>query len=183
MPALVPPDPPLTDGVVSLRAFRDTDAGAIAVMMDEPEIARWTRAPSPYGEREAIEWLALHPALLERGELPLAVVDAESDKLLGSVGLRIRDEGRGEFGYLVAARARRRGVGARALRLLARYAFEEHGLARLEAMVRPGNDASIAVAERVGFRREGLLRSYTVIRGERVDTLMLSLLAGELLEE
>jgi [ribosomal protein S5]-alanine N-acetyltransferase len=99
------------------------------------------------------------------------------------VGLRIRDEGRGEFGYLVAARARRRGVGARALRLLARYAFEEHGLARLEAMVRPGNDASIAVAERVGFRREGLLRSYTVIRGERVDTLMLSMLPGELREE
>ena len=185
MPALAPPDPPLTDGVVALRGWRDTDAGAIAAMMDEPEIARFTRAPSPYGERDAIAWLALHPALLRRHEgLPLAIVAAGGDSgLLGSVSLRFRGDGRGEFGYLVAASARGCGVGTRALRLLSRYAFEEHGLERLEVLVQPDNEPSLALAERVGFRREGLLRSYTAVRGRRVDMVLLAMLRGELRDE
>jgi RimJ/RimL family protein N-acetyltransferase len=177
---LTPPDPPLTDGVVTLRAFRDTDADAIVAMMDEPEIARWTRAPSPYRLEDAIEWLAKLPAAPVRGDLPLAVVDAGTDELVGNIAVHLGDDGRGEFGYAVAARARRRGVASRALRLYARWAFEELGLARLEVHTRPANAVSIALAERVGFKREGVLRSYTVIRGERSDVVMLSLLPGEL---
>jgi RimJ/RimL family protein N-acetyltransferase len=68
------------------------------------------------------------------------------------------------------------------LRLYARYALDEMGLERLEIHTRPENGPSIALAESVGFRREGVLRSYTVIRGERADVLMLSLLPGELVE-
>jgi RimJ/RimL family protein N-acetyltransferase len=181
MPALAPPDPPLTDGVVTLRSWRDSDAGAIVRMMDEPEIARWTRAPSPYKESDAIAWLATHPVLLRRRtELPLAITDTESGELLGSIGLRFPEDGRGEFGYLVAAGARRRGVAARALRLYARYAFDELGVERLEVLIHPGNEGSLALAEKVGFRRGGTLRRYTVIRGKRVDLVMLSMLRGEL---
>jgi RimJ/RimL family protein N-acetyltransferase len=166
---------------VTLRAWRDTDAEAIAGMMDEPEIARWTRAPSPYKDSDAIAWLATHPVLLRRRtELPLAITDADSGELLGSIGLRFPEDGRGEFGYLVAAGARRRGVAERALRLYARWAFEELGVERLEVLIQPGNEASLALAEKVGFRREGTLRSYTVIRGQRVDLVMLSVLRGEL---
>jgi RimJ/RimL family protein N-acetyltransferase len=183
VPSLTPPDPPLTDGVISLRAFRDTDADAIAGFMDEPAIARWTRAPSPYRLGDAIEWLAKLPAAPVRGDLPLAIVDAGSDELLGSIALSLRDEDRGEFGYAVAAAARRRGIASRALRLYSRYALGELGLERLEIHTRPGNDASIALAERVGFRREGVLRSFTVIRGERTDVVMLALLPGELRED
>jgi [ribosomal protein S5]-alanine N-acetyltransferase len=50
-------------------------------------------------------------------------------------------------------------------------------------LVQPDNAPSLAMAERVGFRREGLLRSYRVIRGRRVDFVMLSLLPGELRAE
>ena len=180
MPPLAPPDPPLSDGIVALRAWRDTDAGAIAAMMDEPAIARWTRAPSPYRERDAVEWLALHPAMLRRGsELPLAIVDTDSGDLLGSISLRFREDARGEFGYLLAAPARGRGLATRALRLLAAWAFEEHGLARLEVLVQPDNEASLAMAERAGFRREGVLRSHTELRGRRVDMVMLAQLRGD----
>jgi ribosomal-protein-alanine N-acetyltransferase len=150
--------------------------------MDEPEIARWTRAPTPYRLDDAIEWLAKLPAAYAGGSLPLAVVDAETDELLGSIALRLLEEARGDFGYAVAAPARRRGVASRALRLYARYALDELGLERLEVHTRPENEASIALAERLGFRREGILRSFTVIHGERTDVVMLSLLPGELLE-
>jgi RimJ/RimL family protein N-acetyltransferase len=175
-----PPDPPLSDGVVTLREFRDTDADAIATMMDDPQITRWTRAPSPYGLNDAIEWLAKLPAARAAGDMPLAIVDASSDELLGSIALRLGEEARGAFGYAIAAHARRRGVASRALRLYARWAFAELGLERLEIHTRPANGPSIALAESLGFRREGVLRSYTVIGGERIDVMLLSLLPGEL---
>jgi [ribosomal protein S5]-alanine N-acetyltransferase len=181
MPPLAPPDPPLTDDVVTLRGWRDTDTGALTAMMDEAEIARWTRAPSPYLERHAIEWLATHSTLMRRRtELPLAIVDAASGELVGSIALRFPEDGRGEFGYLVAAAARRRGVAERALRLYSGWAFDELDVERLEVLVQPDNETSLALAERVGFRREGLLRSYTAVRGRRVDMVVLGMLRGEL---
>jgi RimJ/RimL family protein N-acetyltransferase len=181
MPPLAPPDPPLTDGVVTLRAWRDTDVGALTALMDDPEIARWTRAPSPYEERHAIEWLATHSTLIRRrAELPMAIVAAEGGELLGSVALRFPEDGRGEFGYLLGRQARGRGVATRALRLYAAWAFEELGIERLEVLVQPDNEPSLALAERVGFKREGLLRSQTVLRGKRVDMVVLGMLRGEL---
>jgi RimJ/RimL family protein N-acetyltransferase len=183
MPPLAPPNPPLTDGVVALRGWRDTDAGAIAAMLDEPEIARWTRVPSPYRERDAIEWLMTHPALLRRRtELPLAIVAADDVELLGSMSLRFLEGRVGEFGYLVGAEARRRGVGSRALRLYSQWAFESLGIERLQVQAQPDNEASLALAEAVGFRREGVLRSHMVSHGRRVDMVVLGLLPGEVRE-
>jgi RimJ/RimL family protein N-acetyltransferase len=167
--------------VATLRAWRDSDAGALTAIMDEPEIARWTRAPSPYEERHALEWLATHSTLMRRrAELPLAIEDAATGELLGSMALRFPEDGRGEFGYLVASGARRRGVASRALRLYAGWAFDELGIERLEVLVQPDNEASLALAEAVGFQREGLLRSHTVMRGRRVDMVVLGMLRGEL---
>src|SRR3954470_6212830 len=181
MPPLTPPDPPLTDGVVTLRGWRDTDVANLTALMDDPEIGRWTRAPSPYRERHAIEWFATHSTMLRRrAELPLAIVAAGDGELLGSIALRFPEDGRGEFGYLVAAGARGRGVATRALHLYARWALDDLGVERLEVLVQPENVASLALAERVGFRREGVLRSYTVLRGRRVDMVVLGMLPGEL---
>ena len=166
---------------MTLRAFRDTDVSALVTMMDDPEIARWTRVPSPYRERDALEWLASIPVFLQREELlPLAVTDAESGELVGSIALRFREEGRGELGYSVARWARRRGVASRALRLLSQYAFDEQGVARLEVFVQPGNEASLRLAEGLGFQREGLLRSHSIGGGRRTDMVVLGLLPGEL---
>jgi RimJ/RimL family protein N-acetyltransferase len=181
VPALQYPEPALSDGVVTLRAFDDADVSALATMMDDPEIARWTRVPSPYRERDALEWLASIPVFLRREELlPFAVTDAESGELVGSIALRFREEGRGELGYTIARWARRRGVATRAVRLLSRYSFEEQGVARLEVFVQPGNDASLALAEGLGFQREGLLRSHSISGGRRTDMVILGLLPGEL---
>lgn len=178
---LAPPNPPLCDEVVCLRAWRDTDAGAITELFQDEEALRFTRAPSPYRERDAIEWLTTLSTLMRRGDaLPLAVTDPDDGGLLASIDLRIRGEGRGEFGYVVAAWARRRGVGTRALRLYSHWAFETLGLARLELLVQPDNAPSLALAEHAGFKREGLLRSHSLIRGERKDMVMMSLLPSDL---
>jgi RimJ/RimL family protein N-acetyltransferase len=181
MAALAPPDPPLADDLVVLRAWRNSDAAEITRMFQDEEALRWTRAPSPYREGDAFQWLASLPTQMRRGDaLALAVTDAGDGSLLASIDLRIRGEGRAEFGYVVGAWARRRGVGTRALQLYSRFAFDTLGLARLELLVQPGNEASLALGRRVGFIEEGLLRSHSLVRGGRKDMVMMSLLPSDL---
>jgi RimJ/RimL family protein N-acetyltransferase len=64
--------------------------------------------------------------------------------------------------------------------VLARWAFAELGLARLELTCGPDNEASQQVADRCGFSREGLLRSHVPFKGARRDSVIYSLLPGEL---
>jgi RimJ/RimL family protein N-acetyltransferase len=181
MAALASPDPPLSDGVITLRSWRNSDAAAITRLFQDADALRWTRAPSPYREGDAFQWLASLPALMGRGDaLPLAVIDAADGELLASIDLRMRGEGRAEFGYVVGAWARRRGVGLRALSLYSRWALESLGVARAELLVQPGNEPSLALARRAGFIEEGLLRSHSLVRGERKDMVIMSLLPGDL---
>ena len=90
------------------------------------------------------------------------------------------DMGEAELGYIVAPDARGRGVAGRAIKLLARWAFREVGLARLEAWVDVSNEPSKRVAERAGFTFEGIRRSVHFKADQRADMAIYSLLPGEL---
>lgn len=87
---------------------------------------------------------------------------------------------RAEFGYWVAAAARGTGAATRAVRLVSRWAFETLELVRLQILAPTKNPASRCVAERAGFRNEGVLRAYRNISGEQTDLVMYSLLASDL---
>jgi RimJ/RimL family protein N-acetyltransferase len=157
MPALELPDPPLSDGVVALRGFESGDEPAIVAACQDPEIPRWTLVPSPYREADARAYLA--GAAVRRAAaagLALAIVDARAHgTLLGSIALNAIDwsQRAADIGYWVAAPARGRGVATRAVELLARHAFDELGLERLELRAQLANVASRAVAARTGFAR------------------------------
>ena len=90
------------------------------------------------------------------------------------------DDRRAAVGYWLAADARGRGIATHAVRLIARWAFAELALARLEITCGPDNEPSLRVAERCGFVREGLLRSHRSFQGARRDTVIFGLLPGEL---
>ena len=93
------------------------------------------------------------------------------------------DAGRAEIGYWLVPSARGRGAAAAAVRLLSRWALRELGLARLALHTHEDNVASQRVAERAGFTREGLLRSFDT-RGERPrDLVVFSLLPSDLSSE
>ena len=173
--------PTLTDGVVTLRPWRADDVDALVELCDDPEIVRFTRVPSPYTRDDALMFLAQKVAAEEQGELvACAIVDAADDRLLGSIDVRRGPDGRAAVGYLVGAGDRGRGVASRATRLLSRWALTEWGVARLEIHVQPDNPASQRVAERAGFRREGLLRSYLEVKGRRHDSVVFSLLPEDI---
>ena len=151
--------------------------------LQDPEIPRWTTIPSPYGERDAREYLSrAEPDRLAGRELGLAVVDADGEAVLGGCGLSRFDwtELTCEIGYWVAKDARGRSVGTRAVLLLSRWALRSLDVERLELLADPRNEPSNRLAVSVGFRREGLMRAYRRRPEGRWDLVMYSLLEDDL---
>jgi RimJ/RimL family protein N-acetyltransferase len=166
-----------------LRQWQMDDAPGIVAACQDPEIPYWIPfVPTPYTRDDAETYLR---ACIDGGEdrQPFAIVDAATDELLGSIDMGVNTMGTGHVGYWVAAGARGRGVCTLALAALARWAFAELEIQRLELITDPDNVASQRVAEKVGFRREGVLRSHLQHRdGRRRDSVMFSLLPGELVD-
>ena len=182
VPPILLPDPPLTDGEVLLRPWTLDDVPAVTAACRDPEIPRWTVVPVDYQEHHAIEFISSREADRAAGrELTFAVVDRDN-RVLGAIGISNFDwaDLKAEIGYWVAPQARNRGVGTRAVRLLSRWAIEELGLERIELFAHPENQASLRLALRAGYTREGTLRLYRRRHGVREDLVMHSLLAGDL---
>jgi len=174
----------LSDGSIRLRLMTDADVPAVIEAIDDPLIPRFTRVPHPYGVAEARHFQRSGAAGASAGtDLATLIVDAGDDSsVLGAAGLHNLDpeSGRCSAGYWVTGAARGRGVATAAMRLLTRYAFDELAVQRIELWIEPVNVASLRVAERTGFAREGLLRSFMHVGGERRDMLMYSLLPSDL---
>jgi RimJ/RimL family protein N-acetyltransferase len=155
--------PRLTDGRLTIRPFEEDDASAVRVACDDPDVAHWIHGlPAPYSLADAESFISDARRRLVAGERArLAVTDAESGELLGSVSLDLfADRQAAEIGYWVRREARRRGVALGAARLVIAWAFHDLGIERLELLTYPGNEASQALAGRLGFTREGLLRGF-----------------------
>jgi RimJ/RimL family protein N-acetyltransferase len=178
------PVPPLAGEVVLLRPWRETDLPAVVLAFSDPVMQRFSWRTGPYGEADARAWFAEQEEARLRGEeLNLALAETHGQgAVLGCVSLyEVRlDHGCAAMGYWLAAGARGRGAATQAVRLLARWAFADLGLARLELTCGPDNAASQQVAVRCGFSREGLLRSHVPFKGARRDSLIYGLLPGEL---
>jgi [ribosomal protein S5]-alanine N-acetyltransferase len=66
------------------------------------------------------------------------------------------------------------------LKALSEWGLTLDGVARLELYAEPWNEASWRTAERAGFNREGLLRSWREVGAERRDMYMYSLVPADL---
>ena len=178
------PVPPLASDVVLLRPWREADVPGIVLAFTDPVMQRFSWRTAPYTETDARDYFAEQEEARLRGdELNFALVEPhDQDVVLGCVSLyEVRlDQGCAAIGYWLAPEARGRGAATHAVRLLARWAFAELGLARLELTCGPDNEASQHVAERCGFSGEGLLRSHVPFKGARRDSVIYGLLPGEL---
>ena len=165
-PVVTLPDPRLEDGRVVVRPFAPDDIPAVRHSCDDPDVAHWIhRVPQPYSLADAEQFVIESRRRLAAGDRArLAVADAQTGELLGSISLDLFAERQAaEIGYWVKREARRQGFALAAARLVIRWAFEEIGLERLEILTYPGNAASQSLAEKLGFRREGLLRGFLAV--------------------
>jgi len=168
--------PTLTDGSVMLRGWTDQDADAVYETCQDTAIQRWMDVPVPFllehaiqfvGEQSAGQWLSQKGA-------PFAITCPTNGEVLGSCGLVNVDAKHlvAEVVYAIDPSARGGRVAQRAVGILCEWAFREIGMSRLEFYIETENAASRAVAERVGCRQEGLLRT----RGSRGDVVVYALI-------
>lgn len=111
-----------------------------------------------------------------------AVVDRASGRVIGDVGLDDPSERhlRATLGYSLHPGYWNRGLGTEAVGRVVRWAMEERspGLVRLSADHFPENPASGRVLEKLGFSREGLMRSFLVKDGVHRDVVRWALVRG-----
>ncbi|MFG2993088.1 GNAT family N-acetyltransferase [Streptomyces sp. NPDC048257] len=173
-----------TDRLV-LRPFTPSDEDEVYAAAQDPDIQRWTLVPSPYEHEHAHAFVneIVPNGWREETAFPFAVRLGAEGPLIAAVGMHV--QGRDsyasyEVGYWAVKEHRGRGYMTEAVLAVARWAFTEVGVARLEWRAEVGNTGSRAVAEKAGFRIEGLLRAGIQQRGTARDCWVGALLPSDL---
>jgi ribosomal-protein-alanine N-acetyltransferase len=174
-------DPPaeLADGDLRLRILRPDDAPAFAAAFaEDPELGILVgleQDPDEASVRSRLE----HPD--ERPGFELVVTAGGSDDLRGVVTVHRVEErhGRVEVGFWLVRAARGAGLGRRAVGLVVDWLFAQPWVRRVELTTTPNNEGAMALAERLGFAREGTLRQRDVERGRTVDIVWYGMLRDE----
>ena len=170
--------------VVSLRPASPADAAILKRWRQEPSVGEH----QPLGEvttaQLRAELAGYRPDGLYRcqGEKFQWIITVDREPA-GWITLVVTnwDHGLAEFGYALSSPFQRRGLMASAIEQLLADLFLNTAIERLEARCSVHNTASIRVLEGLGFRREGVLRGYFLLRGRRVDNYLYALLRDEYL--
>lgn len=172
---------------VALRAPRLSDAPQLLDMQKESAafFAPWFPARAP----DDLEPSVIRQKILEqrRGitadrDYKMVFTLGESGPVIGRVSLSQVFRGifqNAYLGYYIDVRYKRQGLTQEAVRLALDVAFGPLGLHRVQAAIMPYNDASLALARRVGLRREGVAEKYLKIDGEWRDHVFFAITAEE----
>ncbi len=166
-----------TDRLV-LRPYRLSDADAVLAHATDPEWAQYLPVPIPYGPADAAQFIA-RQLLLDRSKNPAWAITLNAD-LVGGINVRLDLENSvGEMGYSTARWIWGKGVATEAARAVVDSVFKLLPVNRIRAMAKLRNQASQRVMEKIGMRREGVLRQNRVVRGEAIDEAWYGVLRKE----
>ena len=167
-------------GKCFIRSYQHFDKSALVKYADNYKIFCRLKDnfPHPYTEEDAEEWLGM--ACNQNPEMNFAI--ANETELIGAIGLQLQyDVSRfsAEIGYWIAEPFWRQGIAASALIAMTDYAFKHYEFNRLFAGVFEGNDASVKVLAKAGYKLEGKLRKAVYKEGDFLDEHIYSILREE----
>lgn len=175
--------PTLETEDLALRRARSGDAKDIFRYASDPEVARyvlWEPHRKPAETRAFVRELRR----CGREGLPSSwVIELrKTGEVIGTIGFvwYSLENRSAELGYSLSRDHWNRGYATQALRAVCAELFRSLPLNRLEAQHDIRNPASGRVMEKSGFRREGILRSRILNKGEYVDVALYSLLRSDL---
>ena len=150
--------------------FRDPKVSQY--LMDEPP-------PANHDEARAIINFFLEPEA--KAQNRWAIVRKADGRVIGTIGYHrwMRAYFRAEVGYDLSPDCWGQGYMTEAFREVIRHGFERLALHRIDALVYTGNDASIQLLKRMGFKQEGLLRDYFYLNGQFYDHYLFGLLRAD----
>jgi ribosomal-protein-alanine N-acetyltransferase len=174
--------PHLITSRLRLRQIEPSDADALFAIHSDTAWMRWYGV-DPITERAQADRLAeLFAGWFLAGTGIRWGLERKQDlRLIGTCGLfRWNKSWRNcVVGYEIARDCRAQGYMKEALTAVLEFGFNEISLHRIQAEMHPDNNASIALATRLGFRFEGVHREQAFWSGRYHDLNCYSLLAGE----
>ncbi|MFD8982583.1 GNAT family N-acetyltransferase [Streptomyces sp. NPDC059564] len=170
---------------LDLRPFTPSDEDEVHAAAQDPDIQRWTMVPSPYEREHAKAFVGeiVPGGWREDTGYSFAVRLGTGGPLVAAIGVHVHEvfgSRTYEVGYWATREHRGNGYMAEALVAVARWAFTALGAVRLEWRAEVGNEGSRAVAEKAGFRVEGLLRASLERGGTARDGWVGALLPSDL---
>jgi RimJ/RimL family protein N-acetyltransferase len=175
--------PTLPDAIetarLRLRPFHFEDIDDILALGEDPEMARYMSMPQPFRRADA-ERVIARQILADPNERFGWAAELEG-AVVGWVNLIFdRENRRAEVGYGIARDHWGKGLATEAARAAIDAAFATFpDLNRVRAMADARNIGSQRVMEKLGMKREGVLRQNQVVRGEFIDEAWYGLLRSE----
>jgi ribosomal-protein-serine acetyltransferase len=165
-----------------LRALSDADAPELHAVIERnrARLARWIQWANGQTEQDTRAFIGRARAMEQDGSGLSRAIVAEG-RLAGIVGVSVdRSNRSAAIGYWLDEASEGKGVVTAAVAALVDDAFRRYRLVRVEIRADVDNRPSRAVAERLGFTLEGVLRqSYRVVDERYSDDAVYSLLASE----
>jgi RimJ/RimL family protein N-acetyltransferase len=165
---------------VELTPLRDEDSDLLFAWINDRELVELSAPFEPVAREDHDAWFQ---SIRDRDDVEIfAIRLRDDDRLIGSCQLNRIDrrnltcELQIRIGDLDA---HGRGYGTEALRQLLGHAFGPLAMERVGLHVLDDNDAAIRAYEKVGFSREGVMRSGALIGGERRDLVVMGVLRRE----
>ncbi len=173
--------PVLETSRLRLREMTAADAAAVFRIFSDDDVTRFYDFDTFTTEQQAAELIARQRNRFDKGDaLRWGITQRHSDEVIGTVGLVINSQnGLGGLGYDLARPYWRKGIMSETLSIVIRFAFRTVKVNRLQALVMPGNVASAALLDKLGFLEEGTLREYSFFKGRYQDLRCFSLLRRE----
>lgn len=175
--------PQLPTARLLLRGFKPEDEAAFQAFATEEDF--WKFLPGPALNNELVARFIA--ARVEEAANPsgrdwvFAVEEVAMQRAIGMVRLSIAssEHRQGNIGFSMDGRIRGRGYASEAMRALLDFGFITLGLHRITALADVENARSHVVLEKLGFRREGILRQNFHMRGAWRDSDLFALLRSE----
>jgi RimJ/RimL family protein N-acetyltransferase len=164
------------------RRLVPTDAEVLFSIFSDFEVTRYLLSPPMTEMAQAEQSIRRKLEYYEGSEVfQLGVELKEDSSLLGTCTLfqLALESKRAEVGYVLARQHWGKGYMMEAATALIDTAFSKLDFNRLEADIDPRNAASAKLLERLGFKREGLLKEREFACGEMTDTALYGLLKRE----
>ena len=164
-----------------LRELIPSDAENVLRIFADDEVTRFYDFETFTSLGQAADLIAKQATRFEKGEaIRWGITQKANDVVIGTVGLVISwSNAIGGLGYDLARPYWRRGIMTEALKVVISYSFQSVNLNRLQALVMPGNVASMKLLEKLGFVDEGLLREYAFFKGRYQNLHCFSILRRE----
>jgi [ribosomal protein S5]-alanine N-acetyltransferase len=166
---------------VILRELRADDIEGLAAILCDDRVTGWLS----FDSRSRSEATGMLEGIVERStkdprdEYYLAVTQPPDDDVLGICRLAFGGVRAAKLGFAIQADRWGQGLATDAAATMIAFGFGPLDLHRITATIEPTNQASLAIAKKLGMTYEGRLRDHDFAHGNWRDSLLFSVLAHE----